>query len=680
MSQVKQTVMQAFGGRYAARANFEPRQGNLDQTICAWFRLTSDLTKTPLFSILSSYNNAQSLGIAGGQAFTSFVYPPPPRRRMLFSHVWYHFAFRILMTGECAIYVNGVLNTKSMSKLHPALSNNRALNLAMGPSTGSSAQLSEIQIWDRGLSDTEIRERMFHRATTNTPNLYACWPLTGNDRNRIPELTQRHQTYGTAGTQWVEVDDLPLVQPEQTQGLVCHYFDGRGARVEIPRKLQYDGSQPFTVQAWVRPEAKNVRAHEAPIIGCLSPNRGWELRCSGQEFAFIIADAQGVFQEIQFPNTAPNTWVHVAAIWEGNCAHLSINGFRVICIDMNGCRPHTGNLLIGHQPHWGGRNFQGRIAEVRFYTKARTEEEVQKDMFQRAFTVEGQPRVDTDHFISYWALDDTDPTVAKDTGGNHGRYIGAAPIDTAGWGLIGAEPPRQDYRVVLTQQVQQLEAQVGSLTQQLKAREAEKAALNAAYQKSSAWKPQVTQLTQLIKQLQQQITDRDTLIAQYQAKEQQKSVSVSLDEFIDTTNKQIREARARLAEDKRNLRLGRVSIDLRVVPDENGRSFRFPKLADEAGLTDLEPGKLSNLTVEFEDVEPPPARAPTRGVPDVGGYTEAMALRVLAEAGFSMTAHGQAVTDDNAAGQYGRVLTQHPPAGEQVPVNANVLVFIGKEA
>ncbi len=596
--------------------------------------------------------------------------------------VWVHIAFtHNRASNECTIYINGVLDGQSRNPSRMSWgSQQRSWPMYLGHDRGrynKSYQLAEVQVWGRLLSPSEIRTRMLVRAAKEDNGLLACWPLTGAEGNRIADCTGRFPATASAA-KWVEVDELPLFAKQAPEGLSCRYFDGKTAHINVHTSSTFRAPS-FTVQAWVRPEKDGATALEAPIVNFRIPGYGWELGCSGTEASFTIADASGAFERLSFNHSALNTWTHVAASWTGKVATLFVNGLEVASKAINGTRSRANELEIGRQAHWGGRHFQGRLCEVRFYTKVRSSAEILHDMFERGFTKDGTVRVDATGLIHVWPLDDIEPAVAKDFAGDSpGYYKGATPLDTAGWQLIGMEPVSIEVKE-LSSRVQALEEERNQLRGQLAARNTENQNLQIQINQLKKLSPQVGQLTQIVAGLQEQIQAREKLIAELQAKQAQQSLSVSLDDFIDLTNNQIRQARARLAQDKRNLRLGRVSIDLKVVPDEDGRAFRFPKLADSAGLVDLEPGKLSNLTVEFEDNEPPPAPPTTRQVPNIGGYTEAMARRVLTEAGFSMTAHAQAVGPDSSE-DYGRVLTQHPPAGEQAPVNANILVFIGKEA
>ncbi|MGB1014842.1 MAG: LamG-like jellyroll fold domain-containing protein, partial [Nannocystaceae bacterium] len=542
------------------------------------------------------------------------------------------------------------------------------------------SQLAEVQLWHKALTTVEIREDMMLRAGTEDPLLVARWPLAGGEGTEVPESKGRFIGVGNRRNDtWKTAEDLPLFAKKSAKDFLCRYFDGKGAHIVVPANDSFR-APAFSIQAWVRPDKSDVKAISSPVATTRSPGYGWALGCSGTEAIFIVADSRGKFQVVNFKHTTTNTWVHIAGVWTGQEAILFVNGLKVGAKRITGYRSRNTELRLGNQPHWGGRNFSGRISEVRFYTSPRSSTEIQSDMFQCAFTSTGDARVNYgDGFAHCWPLNDTDSATAKDArGGLHGSYKGATPSDTAGWQLIGMEPANIELQE-LSNQIQELEGERTVLRKQLDARTSANLHLQQQLAQLSKLPTQVTKLNQQVASLHKQIAARDKRIAEFEAKQAKQSLSVSLDDFIDTTNAQIRQARARLAEDQRNLRLGRVSIDLKVVPDEDGRAFRFPKLANNAGLVDLEPGKLSNLIVEFEDNEPPPAPPSTREVPDIGGYTEAMARRMLTEAGFTMTAHAQAV-GPNGSADYGRVLTQHPPPGEQAAVNANILVFIGKEA
>ncbi len=96
----------------------------------------------------------------------------------------------------------------------------------------------------------------------------------------------------------------------------------------------------------------------------------------------------------------------------------------------------------------------------------------------------------------------------------------------------------------------------------------------------------------------------------------------------------------------------------------------------------LDPNHLSVLRLDFAAGEPQEKpQIPESTVPSVVGYTEIMARRKLADAGFQITRDFQAVVEKPGEPiQADRVVAQMPREGEKWPLGGAVTIFIGREA
>ena len=76
-----------------------------------------------------------------------------------------------------------------------------------------------------------------------------------------------------------------------------------------------------------------------------------------------------------------NTWIHLAATYDGTTLRLYVNGVQVATKATTGAiRVSTGALRIGGNSVWTNEWFAGLIDEVRVYNKALTATEIQADM------------------------------------------------------------------------------------------------------------------------------------------------------------------------------------------------------------------------------------------------------------------------------------------------------------
>lgn len=121
--------------------------------------------------------------------------------------------------------------------------------------------------------------------------------------------------------------------------------------------------------------------------------------------------------------------------------------------------------------------------------------------------------------------------------------------------------------------------------------------------------------------------------------------------------------------------LGTTSLKLTGIASSDGDTIgiKFPELAEELAAGSA----MSELSVSFTPPAQPPAPpapvAPTPLVPDVVGYTRALALRKLAAQPYTAQVRTAGVADAALAGQ---VLRQLPRAGEPLVAGSTVVIFV----
>jgi hypothetical protein len=159
----------------------------------------------------------------------------------------------------------------------------------------------------------------------------------------------------------------------------------------------------------------------------------------------------------------------------------------------------------------------------------------------------------------------------------------------------------------------------------------------------------------------------------------------TLQDFVQNANDSIKRAREELRRQGSAYNLERVSLEVKMLPGPAGEGMYFPQLEQITGAPpgqQLDPNHLSVLSLEFTAGEPQERpQIPESNVPSVIGYTEIMARRKLADAGFQVARDYQAVVQK--AGEVvlaDRVVDQLPRQGERWPLGGAVTIFIGREA
>ena len=158
-------------------------------------------------------------------------------------------------------------------------------------------------------------------------------------------------------------------------------FDGVNDWVTVPDSASLDLTTGMTMEAWIRPN--DISRFTTVIIKESSSNLAYTLYASdGADRPPAVWISTGPDFTAPGPaNAALNTWVHLAATYDGSTLSLYING-ELASTDTSDGNPivvTTGALRIGGNSIWG-EYFQGLIDEVRIYNRALNAVEVLTDM------------------------------------------------------------------------------------------------------------------------------------------------------------------------------------------------------------------------------------------------------------------------------------------------------------
>ncbi|MBI4578730.1 MAG: DUF642 domain-containing protein, partial [Planctomycetes bacterium] len=209
-------------------------------------------------------------------------------------------------------------------------------------------------------------------------------------------------------------------------------FDGSNDKVVVPRSVTLEPAQAITVECWAKPLS------------------GWESLCAlvrkaaasdaGYVFRFQFTSPYvhwqlskaGLSQEIWVLDPTINTsyvgaWHHFAGVYSagGNYAKLYIDGVLVATRPGYGALVHTPvDLILGDGVH-SNESFKGLIDEVRVWSVARTQPQIQTDKDHALLGCERG-------LVGYWRFDEGAGQQALDSSsrGNHGRLGDTTSSDT----------------------------------------------------------------------------------------------------------------------------------------------------------------------------------------------------------------------------------------------------------
>jgi uncharacterized protein (TIGR03437 family) len=156
-------------------------------------------------------------------------------------------------------------------------------------------------------------------------------------------------------------------------------FNGSNALVTIPDSPSLHVITTMTLEAWVKPSKVNnawrdviYKGNDNYYLEGMSPNGS----------APAVGGTFGSANTNLFSDKAlvVNTWAHLAATYDGTTLRLYVNGVQVSSKALTGSLVSSSNpLQIGGDSIYG-QYFAGTIDEVRIYSRALSQAEIQTDM------------------------------------------------------------------------------------------------------------------------------------------------------------------------------------------------------------------------------------------------------------------------------------------------------------
>lgn len=157
-------------------------------------------------------------------------------------------------------------------------------------------------------------------------------------------------------------------------------FDGKESCLRIPTAAVLELRNDFTIEAWVRPQKS---AKSMPLI-FKEASTGYSYALyagaseSGKAQGFVAENSESA-SKVASPASLPSAaWSHVALTSDGGTLRLYVGGELVDSTTTGAAEESKGDLRIGCSQNLA-QHFEGRIDEVRLYSRALSGEEIKHD-------------------------------------------------------------------------------------------------------------------------------------------------------------------------------------------------------------------------------------------------------------------------------------------------------------
>ncbi|MGE3800855.1 MAG: LamG-like jellyroll fold domain-containing protein [Candidatus Kapaibacterium sp.] len=356
--------------------------GNGAWTVESWVKSTDDsyyLFNAPLTGN-SNYGVAANAGSNGtfslvyfstgvdqvSETTTEYRFQIPT----LGDEVWHHIA--LVYTGsDYRLYVDGV-SAPALTSLQTSMYSSTTSEFWIGNGANNYGQyFAEFRIWRIARTHADILTTMRQALSGNEYGLVACWGGTmGTGMDLSPNENGLDFLNKTGVCQY----DVPINLPEASL-----WFDGSSsyATLGTPADLDFSGSVPYTVAAWINtPNPQNYAVFFSKNNHSVNGEYylgldGGKLRGGRQASPYSI-DGTTIFEA--------NQWYHVAMTYDGESLSLYVDGNLEASAEFGsvGQSGSSAEVVIGAMYSSGSpvNFFQGELSELTVWNQCLTSEEI----------------------------------------------------------------------------------------------------------------------------------------------------------------------------------------------------------------------------------------------------------------------------------------------------------------
>ncbi|VXD25903.1 LamG-like jellyroll fold domain-containing protein [Planktothrix paucivesiculata] len=280
-------------------------------------------------------------------------------------------------------------------------------------------KVAEVRIWGVALTNEEVAVNSKTLLSGNEPGLLAYYPFNEATGDVVRDQSGQGNNGKVSGASW-----WGCTAPIGNPGHTVMKFDGVNDYITTSNSLMNNLSA-FTLEGWV----KALSLPEAATISLFGQNDVIEFGISSQKLVVWTKDCDNwCHADAPYPL---QSWHHLAVVGNGKNVLLYLDGVQIKTGGSQTTNYGTSSehFQIGAGVWSGGINdpFNGQIAEVRIWNKARTQAEIQGDMYQRLTGKEA-------NLIAYYPLNEIKPESSTQkvldlAGNNHGTVNEAIIVD-----------------------------------------------------------------------------------------------------------------------------------------------------------------------------------------------------------------------------------------------------------
>ncbi len=290
------------------------------------------------------------------------------------------------------IYINGVAVVRRRT-LHKKSRASTSSPLTLGRRTSGlfplNGQMQEVRLWNVALTGDEIRAQMQFPRSGHEPGLVGYWPLNDASGDTVRDHTPAGNHGKLEGPRFypakTPLGRIPTSALEFGPGGSVTGLGG----IDVANKS-------FTVELWARCKGVTGAVEGLVYQGTHGLNVCLHLVfMPGNKFSFRFYG-----NNLDVSTATDTSWHHWACVYDHANKRRSVycDGIKVAEDRPSAPYQGMGEVVLGDYVSVGSLRFNGHLADVRVWTRARSRAEIRRDMNRRL-------RGDEAALIGYWRLD-----------------------------------------------------------------------------------------------------------------------------------------------------------------------------------------------------------------------------------------------------------------------------------